>query len=961
MRPTTSSPGGSVSSILRVHSGRGSLFKIVCYLLAVALLVVPQSGMALIRFTANAAVKSHSKIIHRSGRSHAGRFYAKTRRGPLARIAANTGVRAGIQSSQTAQAIAQTRGPAPRPAPRAPTFTGPSFSGKVQDPTGAIIPGAHIDLRRSNGTVIVSALTDSAGQFHIAQPAPGEYQLAVAREGFQPFLQSLRIDRSPPPALTLTLNLASVDTTVVVNASDSVELANPEHNQDATTVSADDMKSLPVFDDDIVATMSALLDSGVSGEGGPTLVVDGVEMKTVGVANSAIERVTINQDPYSAQYGKPGKGQIEITTKSATDKFHGSFTFVFRDAALNASNYFSSTKPPEQRRIYDGYLTGPVKPLHNTAFLFSFERQEDDIDNQVNAETLGPAPAYAPTQLLQNVPAPVRSTWLTMKVNRQLSANHSAYVLYRFYDGTKTNQNVGGQTLASAGSVETSLDMDITFHDDLAIGATKFNQFNLLFERNVDRVTSNLEMPSIVVEGAFTGGGAQADSVNTEYNPNFSDIFSIVHKTQQFKFGVQLPNMGRRALDDNSNRLGTYTFTSLAAYRANTPATYTVQQGQSRFITSYLQPGAFFQDQIQATPSLTITPGVRYDWQNAFPGTMDALQPRLSLAYVADKKHALVVRVGSGVYVRRVGFDVVQRLARYQYAAERSLLVTNNLCYPNISACNPLAAQPPSIFNYQPNLKSPVQAYFGLTVERQLTKQATLSIGYSGFRGWHAARTIDVNAPLPPFTSTVRPNPNYSQILQLNSGGYQKTDGLNVNLRGRIGKFYSGFLQYTLQHADADTLWSEFNPENQYNPNADWSRSDTDQRQRLALFGTFFPDMPLTLGLGFYENTPLPYSITTGTDSYDPGLFNARPAGVPRNSLNGGNYQDVQLRLGYNYKIHPHQKEPGPTINASIASFNTLNRANFTSYNGVITAPNFMQPITASSPRRLQLSLTYSF
>ncbi len=832
----------------------------------------------------------------------------------------------------------------------------PSLTGRVQDSTGAIIPNAHVDLRRPNGTVVFSARTDSAGQFRIAQPVPGDYQLAVALDGFQPLTRALRIDRSPAPVLTLTLNLASVSTTVVVNASNEIELANPEHNQDATSVSADEMKSLPVFDGDIVATMSALLDAGASGEGGPTLIVDGVEMKTAGVANSAIDRVSINQDPYSAQYAKPGKGQIEITTKSTTDKFHGSITFVFRDAALNATNYFSTSKPPDTRRIYDGYLTGPVKPLHNTAFLFSFERQEDDTYTQVNAVA-----APAGVQARQNVPTPIRSTWLTMKVNRQLSPSHSAYLLYRFYDGTKTNQNVGGQTLATAGTVDTNLDMDITFHDDLAIGSTKFNQFSFLFERNIDTVASTLEAPSIVVEGAFTGGGAQASAINTEYNPNISDIFSIIHKKQQFKFGVQLPNMGRRALDDNTNRLGTYTFASLAAYQANTPSTYTVQQGQSRFITSYLQPGAFFQDQIQATPSLTITPGVRYDWQNAFPGTKDGFEPRLSLAYVVDKQHALVVRVGSGIYVRRVGFDVVQRLAKYEHAAERSLLITNNLCYPNISACNPLAAQPPTLFNYQPNLKAPVQAYFGLTVERQITKQATLSIGYSGFRGWHAVRTIDVNAPLPPFTSTVRPNPNYSQILQLNSGGYQKTDGLTVNLRGRIGTFYSGFLQYTFQHADADTLWSEFNPENQYNPNADWSRSDTDQRQRLALFGTFFPDKPLTLGLGFYQNTPLPYSITTGTDSYDPGMFNARPAGVPRNSLNGGDYQDVQLRLAYDYKIHPHQKEPGPTINASIASFNTLNRTNFTSYNGVITAPNFMQPITAGSPRRLQLSFTYSF
>jgi Carboxypeptidase regulatory-like domain/TonB dependent receptor len=860
----------------------------------------------------------------------------------------------------------------------------------VQDPSGAIVPGAHVDLKRRDGATIASAVTDSAGQFHLTQPPSGEYRIDIALPGFQPLTRPLHIDKSLPANLTLTLALANVDTTVVVTADSSIEMAAPESNQDAASISADDMKSLPIFDDDVVATMSALLDAGVAGESGTTLIVDGVEMKTVGVSTSAIDRVSINQDPYSAQYRTPGRGQIEITTKSTSDKFHGSVVFIFRDAAFNASNYFATSKPPEQRRIYDGYLTGPIKPLHNTAFLFSGERTEDDTYNQVDA-TGAPAGVLP----VQNVFAPTRGTWLTMKVSHTFSNTNNAYVLYRFYDGSKTNQTVGGQTLATTGSINRNLDMDITFHDDLAVGANKFNQFSFLFERNIDTTTSSLQAPVIMVQGAFTGGGGQADVVNTEYNPNVSDVFSWTHKIQQFKFGVQVPNMGRRILEDKTNRLGTYTFapipvcvmgstglcsstqayTALQAYQSNIPTSFSIQQGQLRFLTYYVQPGAFFQDQIQATPRLTITPGVRYEWQNAFPNTKNAFQPRLSFAYVVDKKHALVVRVGSGVYVRRVGADVVQRLAQYNQPAEQSLLFNNtgqfpyvlpavpNICYASgiENPCTTLTSQPPNRFIYEPNLKSPVQSYFGLTVERQITKGSTFTIGYGGYRGWHAVRSLDVNAPLNPFVSQVRPNPSYSQIMEMDSGGYQKSDSLNASFRGRIGNVFSGFVQYGLQHADSDTQWSEFNPQNPYNANADWSRADTDQRQKFALFGTFNPDKPLNLGIGFYANTPLPYTITTGLDSYDPGIFNARPAGVARNSVNGGGYQDIQLRWSYTFKLHPHQKEPGPAISTSIASFNTLNRANFTTYNGVLGSSTFMQPISANSPRRLQLTLGYSF
>jgi outer membrane receptor protein involved in Fe transport len=401
-------------------------------------------------------------------------------------------------------------------------------------------------------------------------------------------------------------------------------------------------------------------------------------------------------------------------------------------------------------------------------------------------------------------------------------------------------------------------------------------------------------------------------------------------------------------------------FASLAAYEAGTPTKFTLQEGQSRFLTHFDQPGAFFQDQIQVTPRLTVTPGVRYDFQNALPGTMDAVLPRLSVAYVFDKKHGLVVRVGSGMYMRRVGVNIGQQLARYQYAAERSLLITSDLCYP-ITNCNSLAAQPPSLFNFEPNLKAPMQDYFSLSVERQVTKKSTLTIGYDGYRGWHALRSIDINAPLPPFTSAVRPNPNYAQILQQQSGGYQKSDSLGVSYRGRISNKFSGFMQYTYQHADANTEFSTFIPENQFNPNAEWSRTNFDQRHRFSFFGTLYPDKPLNLGVGFYANTATPYSITTGADNYQDGLTNARPAGVPRNSLNSGGYQDVQLRLGYTFKVRPARKDQSPTIGLSLSSFNTLNRVNYGGFVGVVTSADFMKPTTASDPRRLQLAASYNF
>ena len=824
--------------------------------------------------------------------------------------------------------------------------------GQVQDSTGAIIPSARVELQRPNGSLVSETETDSGGHFQIPTPVMGDYRLTVALAGFEPLIRIVKVGKTALPPLTLTMALAMVSTSVDVNAGEAVDVAAPENNKDAASISSDDMKTLPILDGDVVATLSAFLDAGAAGEGGATLIVDGVETSALGVSPSAVDRISINEDPYSAQYRQPGRGQVEIITKNAATKFHGAFTFTIRDSRFDATNYFATSKPPDQRRTYEGFFTGPLRPLHNTTFLFSIFRPEEDRYQEVVATT---APGVTTAA---SVAAPYRNVNMTMKVAHQINDHHSAYLLYRFFDTSNANSNVGGLTLAEAGFTNYYFDQDITFHDDLIISSTKLHQLNVRFERNLDRTVSNQQTPSIIVQGAFQGGGAQADTYNTENNPDISDIMSWTHKKHQMKFGLQLSNQGRRVLDDETNRQGTYTFASLAAYQQNAPSTFSQQQGQSHFVTSFDTPSAFFLDQIQATARLTVTPGVRYDFQNAFTGTRDAFLPRLSLAYVLDKQHGLVVRTGGGTYMRRVGVNVGQQLARYQNAAERSVLLTSGVTYPETGT---LAAQPPNLFNYAPNLKAPMQGYFGLSVERQLTKKSTVTVGYEGYRGWHALRSVDVNAPLPPFTSAVRPNPNYGQILQQQSGGTQKSDGLVVSYRGRISNVFSGFAQYNWQHADSNTTWSTFTPQNQYDPNAEWSRADYDQRQRFNLFGTLYPDKPLNLGVGFYANTPTPYSETTGTDDYHTGFFNARPAGVGRNSLQGGGYQDLQVRLGYTRKLQPKLKDLSPTIAASLSSFNTLNRVNYQNYVGVVTSEDFMKPTSASNARRFQLGVAYTF
>jgi hypothetical protein len=155
--------------------------------------------------------------------------------------------------------------------------------------------------------------------------------------------------------VTIVLQLAGINQEMTVNGEETQVSIDPAENQSAVSISSQMLGNLPVFDQDYIGTMSRFLDQGDVATGGVTLVVDGVEANGPGVSPSAIQDVKIDQDPYSALFSRPGHGRIEITTKPASQEYHGTLNFIFRDFHFNARDPFAVERPPEQRRIYEGF------------------------------------------------------------------------------------------------------------------------------------------------------------------------------------------------------------------------------------------------------------------------------------------------------------------------------------------------------------------------------------------------------------------------------------------------------------------------------------------------------------------------------------------------------------------------------------------------------------------------------
>src|SRR5262249_4199961 len=180
--------------------------------------------------------------------------------------------------------------------------------------------------------------------------------------------------------------------------------------------------------------------AGCLGNNGVRVVVNGMEVSALRVSASAVQQIKINQDPYSAEYARPGRGRIEILTKPGSAEYHGEANVIVRDAALNAKNAFATTKPDDHRRILEGVYGGPVGHGGKTSFLFSGHDRMEQQQAFVHAVGLsGPLEDVADQ--------PNRESLLAGSINHQKSDKTTISIRANYEYESNTNRGIGGTTL----------------------------------------------------------------------------------------------------------------------------------------------------------------------------------------------------------------------------------------------------------------------------------------------------------------------------------------------------------------------------------------------------------------------------------------------------------------------------------------------------------------------------------
>jgi hypothetical protein len=315
--------------------------------------------------------------------------------------------------------------------------TGGAITGTITDPTGAVVPDATVTITDTDTASVKTVTTDSAGFYSVGPLNPGPYTVAITRSGFQGLSVKTVVRTGVATPGSFKLTLGSSSETVEVNAG-ALQI-NTDQIGVAGTITREQIDSLPVNGRDILdyaqLEPGVILQSGqsfdptkagysaisVSGVGGRTtrILLDGQDItdETVGttiynVPSGAIQEFQLNRSTQDVSGSVTSTGQVLVSSQSGTNKFHGNAFYNFQDARAGAADV-GGQLAPFQRNQFGGYFGGPV--LKDKLFFFGgierIKQSEQDV-------ALGASPEFD-SILAQYpfVPAPFTDTFSILRAD----------------------------------------------------------------------------------------------------------------------------------------------------------------------------------------------------------------------------------------------------------------------------------------------------------------------------------------------------------------------------------------------------------------------------------------------------------------------------------------------------------------------------------------------------------------
>jgi len=814
-----------------------------------------------------------------------------------------------------------------------------SLTGVVTDPSGASVAKAAVRLINSSGASI-DTTTNRDGAYEFKKLAPGMYTLKAVAKGFALFAkEDVQIIAGQLQQLNIPLTIQIEEQKVEVSDSSTTVGVDPTNNAGAVVLKGADLEALSDDPDELLSDLQALAGPSAGPNGGQ-IYIDGFTGGTL-PPKASIREIRINQNPFSAEYDRLGYGRIEIFTKPGTDQFHGQLSLLGNTAGFNSRNPFESipagTQPPGYHSTqFSANVGGPLLSK-KASFFFNIEQRNINELSVVSAQIVDPA-TFTIVPFSEGVPNPRTRTNLSPRLDYQVSGNNTLTARYQYERENETNNGIGQFSLPSMGFNQQNREHQLQISDTQIINAKIINETRFQFVRETSDRTPQSTAPTISVQGAFNGGGSggglSSDTLDRYELQNYTSMSLGKHL---LKFGARL----RATRDSNESRSGyngNFNFglrqnpncppnstpgtcpkiTGIQAYQMTVQglaqgmslaqiiaagggaSQYSITAGTALEDVTYFDAGLYFQDDWRVKPNITVSYGLRYESQNNIGDHAD-FAPRIGVAWGLDgsgkKSPKTVLRAGFGIFYDRFGYDLVLQQQRLNNITQKQFVVANPQFFlADTPPTDPLAAMSttaPTLYQPNPNLRTPYTMQTGLTLERQLTKTANLSFTYLNARGMHQFFTENINAPICgtlPCDPAAAPHPLgiIDNVYQYQSEGIFKQHQLIVNSSVRMGTKLSFFGYYTLNYANSDAAGAGTFPSFDNNISLDYGRAAFDVRHRFFFGGTMGLPYNFRLSPFLIGQSGVPFNITTGQDVNGDSIFNDRPAiatpqSIPKN------------------------------------------------------------------------------
>jgi hypothetical protein len=282
---------------------------------------------------------------------------------------------------------------------------GAGINGTVTDPSGALIPKAHVVLRNDDTGAQRSLTTDGTGSFVAPSLAVGTYTLTVDSDGFAHYVRK-GVTLTVGQSLNMNLQLA-LSGNETVNVDSAPQTVNTSTEQVSGLVDSRQVKELPLNGrsyDQLLTLNPGTVNSTNQRSGGigtsnssvgnmfsvsgrrpqdNLFLLNGIEYTGASLINvtpggtsgqllgiDGVREFNVVADTYSAAYGKRDGAQVSIVTTGGTNALHGTVFEFARNSFFDARNYFDGSRIPEfQRNDYGAALGGPIKK--DKLFLFA--------------------------------------------------------------------------------------------------------------------------------------------------------------------------------------------------------------------------------------------------------------------------------------------------------------------------------------------------------------------------------------------------------------------------------------------------------------------------------------------------------------------------------------------------------------------------------------------------------------